>query len=678
MAGAFLWDDRVRSAGLSVLAGTVAASLPLSNLVDAQPRQRARLLGSAASLLIDFSVDTAVDAIALVSTTLRSTDTVRTRVGALEGLVEAAPTFDLNLTAPATLVTPAGWAFNRASLGWDFDATGNLEQAAIDVARFDFDPATLACRGLLLEEARANAVRNPRAEGGTSGVIGSGGVVPTNWVVDALAGITVTYNGVVSENGMPCAEFRFAGTATGNLGVGADTWVGSYTTTSVASSVFCRRVAGSLTNTTCRMDSYGSGGVFTNGSTTFVPTAGAIATQRYATVGTATTPASGFRTAVRLSFAGAVDVTLRFAVFQQEAGPSPSSPILPPVGVPGATTRAADQTRITGQPIGAATLLIYCEGQAGLNTMVPGGYGPNNDFNNSSYFTIDAAGLGAWICISGGSSLSRTIAGAVGAGGIFAGGCSAAGIAFARNGTLSTQVSAFVVPSAMDRLSLGGSPWGNASAIGIATGVGVYQRWALYPSRLLDGQVGALGATGTTLVAAALAHDSGVVAADTNDAAQGNVVTLLSAPAVGRYMRVDLAAASATAIDVGRLVAGPLWRVSRALSYGVQEGREILDQRDRNPLTGAEFPRPALANPRFTRFSLAVLSSAEIRAQHRTMLAALAGAGEALWVPETTLTRAEMNQRSLWGAIASPGEEAAAMRDTPAGNARVFRIVERV
>ena len=59
-------------------------------------------------------------------------------------------------------------------------------------------------------------------------------------------------------------------------------------------------------------------------------------------------------------------------------------------------------------------------------------------------------------------------------------------------------------------------------------------------------------------------------------------------------------------------------------------------------------------------------------------LAALGGAGEALWIPETSLAPAELNARSIWGAVAAPGEEALAIRDSPVGTARSFRIAERV
>ena len=73
------------------------------------------------------------------------------------------------------------------------------------------------------------------------------------------------------------------------------------------------------------------------------------------------------------------------------------------------------------------------------------------------------------------------------------------------------------------------------------------------------------------------------------------------------------------------------------------EGRAILDRRDRNALTGAEFPVPALANPRVVRFTLPLLTGVEVRGEWRRMLAALGAAGEALWVPEVGLGQAELN-----------------------------------
>ncbi len=597
MPGAFLWDERVaRAAAISAVGPQPVASLPLSNLLDPQPRHRTRWLGSGASVLVDFGADTAIDAVALLSTTLRATDAVRWRLGAPEGLVEATPAFDLRFTSPATLVLPAGWAFNRTTAGWHFDATGTLVQAAADVTRFDHDPATLACRGLLLEEPRTNSIRNPRAEGAA---VGAPGTMPTNWTVTATNGLAASVAGTGTEAGIPYVDVRWQGTTTP---VVAQWGVQFESSTQIAASsgqiwtgaVFARRVAGTLAGCSVTVWDCNAGGDLVQGTDIFYsPGNAGLATQRFPV--TRTLSAASF---VTLIIAGSftsgqvVDFTLRIAAPQLELGNCASSPILPPAGTPGATTRAADRTRITGLAIAAATLLVQCQAQAPAGgNVVAAGYGPDNSFVNSSYFTIDSAGFCTWTVISGGTGYGPSgISGSVNAAVTLVGAASAAGTSFVRNATQRLATTPFALPAAMDRVSLGGSPWGNSSTVGTASGIGTYQRLAFYGSRLLDTQTLQLGATGSSLVPAAVAHDSGVLAASTDAASQGNVVLLRSSAATGRYLLVDVTAPGAALIDIGRLVAGPLWRVSRAVAYGVQEGRETLDRRDRNPLTRRRVP----------------------------------------------------------------------------------------
>jgi hypothetical protein len=56
----------------------------------------------------------------------------------------------------------------------------------------------------------------------------------------------------------------------------------------------------------------------------------------------------------------------------------------------------------------------------------------------------------------------------------------------------------------------------------------------------------------------------------------------------------------------------------------------ILDRRDRNPFTWAEFPVPAIINPRVAAFTWPALSVAEARNQHHDHLSQLSAAGDAL------------------------------------------------
>ena len=172
--------------------------------------------------------------------------------------------------------------------------------------------------------------------------------------------------------------------------------------------------------------------------------------------------------------------------------------------------------------------------------------------------------------------------------------------------------------------------------------------------------------------------DTGLVNAEAQDESQGNVVLVLPAPVTARYLRVDLTDGAAPYMDIGLLVAGQLWRLLRGTAYGIREGRVMLDRRDRNQYTGAEFPVPAIVNPRMAAFTLPALSTAEARNQHRDMLHRLGAARDTLWIAELGDSMAERNRRAIWGAVNAPGEEASASRDSFPLTARAVRMVERV
>jgi hypothetical protein len=63
--------------------------------------------------------------------------------------------------------------FTRASTGTYVNSSGVLSSAAIDTPRFDYDPVTLAAKGLLIEEQRTNLALNSGdvLSGGTGGVV---------------------------------------------------------------------------------------------------------------------------------------------------------------------------------------------------------------------------------------------------------------------------------------------------------------------------------------------------------------------------------------------------------------------------------------------------------------------------------------------------------------------------
>lgn len=75
-----------------------------------------------------------------------------------------APSLVLNFTSQAYSMNEAGKALTdlvtltRASEGGRFNAAGVYETVGVDQPRFDYDPITLAAKGLLIEESRTNLV----------------------------------------------------------------------------------------------------------------------------------------------------------------------------------------------------------------------------------------------------------------------------------------------------------------------------------------------------------------------------------------------------------------------------------------------------------------------------------------------------------------------------------------
>jgi hypothetical protein len=127
-----------------------------------------------------------------------------------------APSLALDFISGSTLDSRI--TFTRASSATRFNASGVMETVGSNVARFDYNPATLAIRGLLIEEQRTNTVRNNTMVGA---VAGAPGTVPTGWTIPAAPdGLAREIVSVGTENGIEYIDLRYSGTlAAGGVGV---------------------------------------------------------------------------------------------------------------------------------------------------------------------------------------------------------------------------------------------------------------------------------------------------------------------------------------------------------------------------------------------------------------------------------------------------------------------------
>ncbi|QQR68528.1 MAG: hypothetical protein IPI58_06680 [Alphaproteobacteria bacterium] len=258
------------------------------------------------------------------------------------------PSLNLSLTDEGSLASLVN--FSRASAGWRFNAQGVLEQVAADQPRHDTDPISLTPRGLLVEEQRTNSVRSSNANGALTGVIGSGGALPTNWSYGALAGITVTVLGTGSEDGIPYVDLGISGSATGSVVIGYEggNIIAAASGETWSSSAYYRLTSGSLANIALihqLVERNSGGSLLVTSDAALAPGNGPLRTQRSGVTrlfNQASTAYSNSR--LWVSCSGAVSLSLRIGCPQQEKGSHVSSPI---ITVSSIVTRAADSMSVS-------------------------------------------------------------------------------------------------------------------------------------------------------------------------------------------------------------------------------------------------------------------------------------------------------------------------------------------
>jgi hypothetical protein len=637
MPCAFLYDNAIAAASLSSDQANVA-TMPLQNMQDAQPRRRARLNASSATIYADFNSERFVDCAALISTTIGAGAAVRARVGSQESLVEAVPVVALDFmqAVPSSM---AAWSAARGGGGGVGEATyfgsdGLLKIATAGEWRIDHAPGTGERRGLLLEPGRTNAAL--RAQDFTQAA----------WV---KTNITAARD-VIDLRGLANSASRL--TATANNA----TVLQSITAASATriTSFYLRRITGT-----------GTVEITQNGGTNWTAVTLTGDWQRFSIpFATITNPQIG----IRIGTSG--DVVAVDAA-QCEIGTFPTSPIL---SEGTALTRPADGGTIAISATDRATLFTDCFHEAvrsdGVNISASNFQiddGSSSNFMRSRVLSNPSQTDG-FILISGPTAIADFGGGliSVPAAARQALAYAANNMAYSQNGGAAETDASGVLPD-LTRMT-----------ISQGEAITYLRRLRAYSDRLSTAQLVALTGTGSSLVASQVTGDTGTIAAEAEAANQGNVIMTLPAPAVGRYLRIDIENPTATFTDIGVLAAGQLWRTERSIAYGIDEGRLMLDRRDRNPFTGAEFPVPAVINPRYTRFTLPVLSDNEVRTQHRELVRQLGAARDGLVIPDIADGLAERNRRALWGALNEPGGNAGTIMAAFNINERSFTVTERV
>lgn len=152
------------------------------------------------------------------------------------------PSLDLNFASGAL---DSRVTFARASTAWYFDNTGALQSASSATPRFDYDPATLAAKGMFVETAATNLFLNSAV-----GVTQAISVSAVAYTLSFYGTGTVTLTGVSTAGPL--------------VGTAATTRV-SLTFTPTAGSLTCT-VSGSCTNVQLETGSFASSPIVTVGT----------------------------------------------------------------------------------------------------------------------------------------------------------------------------------------------------------------------------------------------------------------------------------------------------------------------------------------------------------------------------------------------------------------------------
>jgi hypothetical protein len=244
------------------------------------------------------------------------------------------------------------FSFSRASNATIFNSTGTLTSVGYNQPRFDYDPTTLACNGLLMEESRTNSIPNSTMVGGATGTPGT---IPTGWNITAANGLSYSIVNLGTESGIPFIDIRYSGTPTATGDQARALFYTAFTPATSGQfwtgSMYCSLVNGStvnITNFLLEIASYDGSNVFNgNRTVSFTPITGTLVTQRvtntYSTL-PATTASVRMDLVIGYTINLPIDVTIRIGLPQLEQGAFVTS-VIPTYG--STATRAVENCNLT-------------------------------------------------------------------------------------------------------------------------------------------------------------------------------------------------------------------------------------------------------------------------------------------------------------------------------------------
>jgi hypothetical protein len=389
--------------------------------------------------------------------------------------------------------------FTRATTATYFDEDGILQSALANVPRIDFNPSTLVCNGLLIEEQRTNSIRNNTMVGA---VAGTPGTVPTNWSVASAAGLTTNVIGTGTSGGVTYIDLQITGTTTGTSYVlvpEAATQIAALNGQAWASSAWWSVVAGNLTNVTAYffdIRELDSGGVqLTSGAISVsAPTSTFTRIAASRTTSNASTAFVQPRFRFTVTNSAAVDFTLRIGLPQLELGAFATS-VIPTTTT--ALTRNADVASMTGTDFSSwynqSSGSMFVE--FSLSQPASGGNqflvrASDNSYNNAVVDNVASTGFVQLVTASGGvfdGSASAAVAVSANTNTKFCGAYATNDIAACKDGgTVATDTSA-TIPTALTRFDIGSDHAGVNRVK-----AGTIRRIAYYPTRLANTTLQAL------------------------------------------------------------------------------------------------------------------------------------------------------------------------------------------